>query len=523
MSLLRNFATVGGATLSSRVLGFIRDSFIAAAVGAGPVAEAYTVALRLANMFRRLFAEGAFASAFVPLFAGKLEAEGAESARAFARETLAAMGVLLLVVTIVVEIFMPQVTFLLAPGFASDPEKFALTVALSRIAFPYLALISLVTLYSGVLNGLDRFAAAAFAPSLLNAVLIGALVFVFFTHAEGTVTAGYWLTWANIIGGVLQLVVLVVASARADMHLSLMWPRLTAGVKRLCVLAGPSIIAGGVVQINVFVGTVIASTQEGAVAWLYYADRVYQLPLGVVGIAIGIVLLPDIARRVRAGDLETVNHSLNRSLEFAMVLTLPAAAALLAVPLPLTIGLFERGAFSAADSVATASALAAFGAGLPAFVLIKVFQPAFFARQDTRTPMWYSAINMVVNVVLSLALFPVFGHVGVAMATSAASWLNVVLLYSGLRRAGLFSFDRRLISSLWRIAAATVLMAAALVGLAYLLAPLTARGGWLRIEALAGLVIGGGVVYCLAAIAFGAIRRSEIARVLKGRRGRGKT
>lgn len=517
MSLLRNFATVGGATLSSRVLGFIRDSFIAAAIGAGPVAEAYTVAIKLANMFRRLFAEGAFASAFVPLFAGRLEAEGTDSARQFARETLAAMGWLLLALTIVAEIFMPQITFLLAPGFVSDPAKFDLTVALSRIAFPYLALISLVTLYSGVLNGLNRFVAAAFAPSLLNAVLIGALVWIYIQGEVGSDLAGYWLTWANVVGGVLQLIVLIVASARADMHLALIRPRLTAGVRRLMALAGPSIIAGGVVQINVFIGTTIASTQDGAVAWLYFADRLYQLPLGVVGIAVGVVLLPDIARRIRAGDVDTVNHSMNRSLEFSMALTLPAAAALVAVAHPLCVGLFQRGAFTAADSVATASALAAYGFGLPAFVLIKVFQPAFFARENTRTPMWFSAINVGVNIALSLALFPLMGHVGVAIATTLASWLNVALLYGGLARAGLYRLDRRLLSALWRMVLATAIMTAALVVIAHATEPLSAAGGMKRIAAVIILVTGGGIVYAVAAVLTGAVRKSEIRRVLSRR------
>lgn len=517
MSLLKNFATVGGATLSSRVLGFIRDSFIAAAVGTGYVADAYVVAFRLPNLFRRLFAEGAFASAFVPLFAGKLETDGVDAARAFARESLAALGLVLLLVTIAAEIFMPALMMVLAPGFASDPAKFALAVELSRIAFPYLALISLVSLYSGVLNGLDRFAAAAFAPSLLNTVLIAALIFVFWRGEEGTEDAGRWLSWAVTVGGVFQLIVLVVASARADMHLSLAWPRLTAGVKRLCALAGPSVIAGGVVQINVVVGTMIASTQPGAVSWLYYADRVYQLPLGVVGIAIGTVLLPDIARRVRAGDVETVNYSQNRSLEFAMALTLPAALALTVSALPLTIGLFQRGAFSAADSVATAAALAAYGVGLPAFVLIKVFQPAYFAREDTRTPMWFSAVNVAINVALSLALFPFIGYVGCAVATSVASWVNTGLLYVGLRKAGLFKADARLVKGLIRIALATALMSVALVVSAHELQPWFGAGGWSRIGALGALVGIGCVVYAVAAVLLGAVRRSEIKRVLKRR------
>jgi putative peptidoglycan lipid II flippase len=296
MSLFKNFVTVGSATASSRVLGFIRDMFIAAALGTGPVAEAFFVAQRLPNLFRRLFAEGAFASAFVPLFAKTHEAEGLAESRRFAEESLAALGLALLLVTIVAEIGMVWLTFALAPGFAVDSAKFDLAVLLSRIAFPYLFLISIVSLLSGALNGLGRFAAAAFSPSLLNVILIAALVFIFFTGEIGTVAAGIMLTSAISIGGVIQLAFLYYACHRAGLSLRLRRPRLTPGVKRLLSLGGPSVIAGGIVQINIVVGTIVASLEPGAVSWLYYADRLYQLPLGIVGIAIGVVLLPDLAR-----------------------------------------------------------------------------------------------------------------------------------------------------------------------------------------------------------------------------------
>lgn len=515
MSLVRNFATVGGATLSSRVLGFVRDSFLAAALGTGLVADAFVVAFRLPNLFRRLFAEGAFASAFVPLFAGRLEAEGEADARRFAEESLSALTFALLVLTVVAELAMPLLMLVLAPGFSEDPDKFALAVTLSRIAFPYLALVSLVSLYSGVLNGLDRFAAAAFSPALLNTALIGALAVVFLTSTEGTHTAGVLLSAAITVGGVLQLGLLLAALARARFRLAFRRPRLTAGVRRLLVLGGPAVLAGGVVQINIVVGTIIASLEPGAVSWLYFADRIYQLPLGIVGIAVGVVLLPDIAKRVRAGDLASVNNSQNRSLEFAMALTVPAAAALVVFALPLVVGMFQRGAFSAADSAATAAALSAFGVGLPAFVLTRVFQPAFFAREDTKTPMIYSAVTVVVNVALSLALFPFIGYVAVAIATSAASWVNVGLLYFGLRRHDLYSADRRLLRSLLGIALATAAMVAALFGAEILTAPLLAAGAWSRIGGLLAFVGIGGLVYAVAAVVFGAVRFADLKRALK--------
>lgn len=517
MSLLRDFATVGGATLSSRVLGFVRDSFLAAAIGTGFVADAYVVAFRLPNLFRRLFAEGAFQSAFVPLFARRLEGDGEEAAREFARDSLAALAFMLAVVTILAEIGMPVLMLGLAPGFSAEPDKLELAILLSRIAFPYLALVSLVSLYSGVLNGLGRFAAAAFSPALLNAALIAALAAVFLTRNEGTREAGIWLSAAVTVGGVAQLALLVAALARAGFRLPLARPRLTDNVRRLFALAGPAVIAGGVVQINSVVGTMIASLQPGAVSWLYFADRVYQLPLGIVGIAVGVVLLPDLAKRLRAGDVEAVMNSQNRSLEFAMALTLPAAAAIVFFALPITVGLFERGAFTAADSAATAAALAAFGAGLPAFVLTRVLQPAFFARENTRTPMVYSAITVAANTLLSIALFPLLGYVGVAVATSAASWLNVLLLARGLVADGLFRTDARLLRSLAGTAAATVAMTIALYGMEHLTAAWLAAGGLARIGGVLAFVAGGGVVYALAAVVFGAVDRRDLKRLLRRR------
>ncbi|MGH2342038.1 murein biosynthesis integral membrane protein MurJ [Segnochrobactraceae bacterium EtOH-i3] len=518
MSLLKNFATVGGATASSRILGFIRDTFIASALGTGAVADAYVVAFRLPNLFRRLFAEGAFSSAFVPMFARQLEGEGPEVARQFAAEAQAALGGFLFLLTIVALVFMPEVVAVLAPGFLEEPAKFELTVQLARIAFPYLWLISLQSLYAGVLNGLGRFAAAAFSPTLLNVALISALVAVFWLHWDGSATAGFALSWAITIGGVLQLAMLVGVAIYRGMALPLLWPRLTVGVKRLCLLAGPSVVAGGVIQINIIVGTMIASAQPGAVAWLYFADRVYQLPLGIVGIAIGTVLLPDIARRVRAGDMGAVLHNQNRSVEFALALTLPAAVALVVTALPVTVGLFQRGAFSHADAIETASALAAYGLGLPAFVLLKVFQPAFFARENTKTPMWYSAINVGVNVALSFALFPIYGHVGVALATTIASWLNVVMLFVALKRAGIFQGDARLRSVLVRIVLASAIFGGVLYGIGQWLAAWFIEGDPTAPLGLAILVGVGLVVYAVLVVALGIIRPADLKRLVRRRR-----
>jgi len=458
MSLLRNFATVGTGTAVSRVLGFIRDMFIAAALGAGPVAEAYFVAQRLPNLFRRIFAEGGFASAFVPLFAKTHESDGADEARRFAEESLAALAAALIAATVLAELVMVWLTFALAPGFIEDPAKFDLTVLLSRITFPYLALVSIVTLFSGALNGLGYFAAAAFSSAFLNLVLIAALIYIYLIGEIATVEAGIILSVATIVGGLVQLLVLYIACRRAGLKLKLRWPRLTPGVVRLAGLAGPSVIAGGIVQINVVVGTIIASLQPGAVSWLYYADRLYQLPLGIVGIAIAIVLLPDLARALRAGRDADASHAQNRSIEFAAALTLPATVALFVIPGPIITVLFERGAFTALDTAATAPALAAYALGLPAFVAIKVLQPGYFAREDTRAPMWYGGISMVVNVVAAFGLFFLFGHVGIAAATSIAAWVNTGLLFRTLWKRGHLTPDAMLTHRLPRLLLASLLM-----------------------------------------------------------------
>jgi len=496
MSLLKNFATVGAGTASSRLLGFVRDIFIAAALGTGAVADAYFVAQRLPNLFRRLFAEGAFASAFVPLFTKAHDGEGPEAGRRFAEESLAALTAALLIVTLVAEIGMVWLTIGLAPGFTADPEKLSLTVLLSRIAFPYLLLISITTLQAGALNGIGRFAAAAFSQTLLNAFLIVALVFIYLKGEVGTVRAGMLLTASVTAGGVIQLLFLYVACRRAGIHLRFAWPRWTENVRRLTVLALPSVIAGGVTQINIVVGTIVASLQPGAVSWLYYADRLYQLPLGIVGIAIAVVLLPDLSRALGAGRQDRVDHTQNRSMEFAAALTLPATVALFIIPHQIIAVLFQRGAFTAADTAATAPALAAYALGLPAFVAIKVLQPAFFAREDTATPMWSGFVSMIVNVVGAIGLFFLFGPVGIASATSIAAWVNTIYLAYVLHRRGHLNIDAALARRLPLLVAASLLMGVIVYFAAAAADPwLVDRHILVRALSLCGLVALGAAVF----------------------------
>ncbi len=515
MALARWAATVGGYTLGSRVLGFLRDILIASVLGAGPVADAFFVAFKLPNFLRRLFAEGAFNAAFVPLFAGTLERDGRAAAKSFAEDVLTVLLWTLLVLVIVAQIVMPWLMHALAPGFADEPGKLDLTVQLTRLTFPYILLISLVALLGGVLNSLYRFAAVAATPILLNLCLIGALLGL----ARWTETPGHALAVGVTVGGIVQFVWLIVAASRAGMSLRLRWPRLTPGVKRLLILAAPAALGAGVAQINLVVDIIIASLlPPGSVSFLYYADRVNQLPLGVVGVAVGTALLPLLSRQLRAGDTEDAANSLNRAIEMALLLAIPAAVALVVIASPVIAVLFERGAFGVAESDATAGALIAYAAGLPAFVLIKVLVPGYFARQDTRTPVRIAVLCLVVNVALNLALMGPLAHVGIALATTLAGWLNVGLLAAGLVRRGFLKPDRRLRRRLPRMIAASAGMAVVLWALALALEMALEMGG-MRIAALAALVAAGLVAYGALAIVSGVVSVGEMRALLARRQG----
>jgi len=517
MSLMRSAAVVGSMTIISRILGFIRDVLIAGVLGTGLVADAFFVAFRLPNLFRRLFAEGAFNAAFVPLFTKRLEGEGRAQARQFGNEVLSVLTFTLLGFTIAAEIFMPLLVHLLAPGFVDNPEKFDLTVVLTRIAFPYLLFMSLVAFLSGVLNSLGRFAAAAAAPILLNVVLIAVLVFAYFVNSGDQQYAGYLLVWGVAVAGCLQWLMLVIAARRAGMSFKVRRPKLTPAVRRLIVLGIPGVIAGGVTQINIVVGTIIASMQASAVSFLYYAERIYQLPLGVIGIAIGIVLLPEIVRKLRSGDAEAAGKSQNRALEFSMLLTLPAAVALVVIPQPILMVLFQRGAFGPEATMATAYALTAFAFGLPAFVLNKIFSPGFFAREDTKTPMHFAAVAVAINIAVSLALFPYFQHVGIAVATSFAGWINVALLWMTLVKRGHFKVDQRLKSRLITYVVCAACMGAALWLSAQYISPLIAGTAALteKILLLLVLIATGVVVFFGLCHITGAFKLSEFRARLK--------
>lgn len=498
----------------SRITGFARDILIAAIIGAGPVGDAFFVAFKLPNFFRRLFAEGAFNAAFVPLFSGALEREGRQSARLFAEDTAAVLLAVLFLFVAVLQMAMPVAMYALAPGFADDPPTFDLAVELTRITFPYLLFISMVSLFQGVLNSVDRFAAAAATPILLNLCLIAALLGL----VDRVPTAGHALAIGVFIAGAVQFLWLLWALQRAGMALRLPRPRLTPGVKRVVALMAPAALGAGVVQVNLVIDVILASTlPEGSISFLFYADRVSQLPIGVVGVAVGTALLPLLSRQAAAGEADAARASLNRAVELGLLLSVPAAAACLAIPDVLVGALFERGAFTASDTANTAWALTAYAAGLPAYVMVKVLGPAFFAREDTATPVKIAVAAVAVNVVLNLILMGPMLHAGLALATAVSSWLNTTLLAVLAWRRGWFRADRRLRLAVPKMLLASAVMAAGLLFGAIALHAHLPGGEFWRAFSLAVLVLGALAVYFGLAWAMRLARPSDLKTLARGR------
>jgi putative peptidoglycan lipid II flippase len=505
--LLKGIMTVGGWTMGSRVLGLVRDMLIARFLGAGTLSDAYFVANRLPNLFRRLFGEGAFNAAFVPVFSGLLVTEGETVAREFTEEAAAALAFWLLGITILGEIFMRPLLHLIAAGFADDPAKFELTVVLARLAFPYLLLICLAALLSGVLNAMDRFVAAAAAPMLYNAFAIASM----YALVPFLPTAGHALAIGVSLSGVAQLALLYWAVRRAGLKLHLPRPRMTPRMRLLLRRMAPGLVGAGITQLSLAVDTVIGTYLPAkSVSFMYYADRINQLPLGVLGIAVGTALLPTLSRQISAGANQQALASLNRAIEYAMLLTLPAAAALLIIPDPILQVLFVGGKFTHADASLSAQSLAAYALGLPAFVLIKVMGPGFFARGDMSTPVRVGMGILALNVALSLALMEPLKHVGPPLATSLAMSANVLILTIMLLRRGYLVPDTILWSRLARMGAAALVMAGVLWQARVFLVP--ESGHTVSIVTLCVLVSAGLLSYGATAFVLGLGALRKVAR-----------
>lgn len=493
--MIRRIFTVGGFTLLSRITGFARDVMLAAVLGAGPVADAFFVALRLPNHFRAIFAEGAFNAAFVPAYARIREQDGAEKARLFGDRIFTMLFAVQVVLLAIALIFMPQVVSLLAPGFNEDPTRYKLAVELTRITFPYLLLITLVTLYGGILNAIHRFAAAAAAPILLNLSIIMALALAAFFP-----TAGHAAAWGVLIAGVLEVMLLIGDAGRAKVLAWFRRPRLDDDIRKFFRALGPATVGSAGVQLALFADTVIASfLATGAVSALYYADRLNQLPIGVIGIAVGTVLLPDMARRIAAGDESGARNAQNRAIELTLLLSIPCLVAFLIVPDLIMRALFQRGAFTTTDAAAAASTLAAYALGLFPFVLIRSLTATFFARGNTATPVKASLTAAAVNIAFKIALMGSLAQVGLALATAIGAWVNLLLVMWLAARERLIGWDERLKRSLIRLALAGGALAGGLVLAAKPVAGMFATMPAFRDETtLAVLAIGSAALYAAA-------------------------
>ena len=489
--MIERIVTVGGFTLLSRMTGFIRDIILAAVLGAGPVADAFFVALRLPNHFRAIFAEGAFNAAFVPSYARIREQNGAQRAALFADRVFTLLLASQIVLLAVALVFTPAVLDVLAPGFRKDPGRFTLAVELTRITFPYLLLVTLVTLYGGILNALQRFAAAAAAPILLNLSLILALALAAFFPS-----AGHAAAWGVFAAGIFELLLVAGEAWRVGALAKFRWPEFDADVKQFFRALAPATVGSMGVQLAMFADTIIASfLPAGAISALYYADRLNQLPIGVIGIAAGTVILPEMSRRLAAGDAAGAARAQSRAIELTLLLSIPCLAAFLVIPELIMRALFMRGAFSAADAAAAGHTLAAYAIGLLPFVLIRSAVATFFARGDTATPVKAALIGVAVNIAFKIALMGPLAQVGLALATSIGAWINLGLIVYFAHRAGHMSIDARLRRSALKLIAAGVVLA---VVLALARTPLlrALEGIRLRdIAALAVLAALGGALY----------------------------
>jgi putative peptidoglycan lipid II flippase len=490
--MIKKILTVGGYTLLSRLTGFMRDIMLAAILGAGPTADAFFVAFRLPNHFRAIFAEGAFNAAFIPAYARIRTQEGEKAAAKFGDRIFTLLFASQVVLLALALIFTPQVIEVLAPGFSREPHQFALAVSLTRVTFPYLLLITLVTLWGGILNALHRFAAPAAAPILLNLTMMATLACAAFFPG-----AGYAAAWGVLISGVLQAALVGGDTFYAGVMTFFRSLRLDSDVRRFFTALIPATIGSAGTQLALFADTIIASfLSAGAISALYYADRIDQLPIGVIGIAVGTVLVPEMTHRLAAGDEAGARSAQNHAIEFALLLAIPCVVGFLVVPGLIMRALFMRGAFTAADAHAAAMTLMAYTIGLVPFVLIRSVVAPFYARGDTATPVKAALIGTAINIVFKIVLMVPLAQVGLALATSIGAWINFILVLIFAHRARVIATDAELNASLLKLAAAGAALALVLL----IADPLVTRllSSWSRFRnesELALLALIGGLVY----------------------------
>lgn len=510
MHLYRSVATVGGFTFLSRITGFIRDALIAGILGVSGLTDAFFVAFKLPNFFRRFFAEGAFNAAFVPLFSGILVSSGLAAARLYGEKIFALLLFGLTGFVLLFENFMPTVVFIFAPGFEATPERFDLAVTLSRITFPYILFISLGSLLSGILNSMGKFAAPAGTPIILNLTMIVALVMALLEW----IAPGKGLAWAVFFAGVLQLGWLWISCYFQGVIIKPSLPQLTPEAKTLLRIGIPGAISAGVIQVNLFMDMIFASwLPTGAVSYLFYADRLNQLPLGVIGIAISTALLPELSKHVKAGNHSDAHQTQNRALELALAITLPAAVGLIVLGGPLVALIFERGAFTALDAQATGYTLSAFAGGLPAYVLVKILSTQFFAHQDTKTPMKVAVVAVGLNFTLNCLLIGPLSYVGLALSTALSAWFNAFALGIFLVLKHWIVFDERIKGILPRLVASSLVMGVFCYSFQFFIPfPETL---FMRIGTVGLWIFGGMLAYIITARLVGAFYFKDFQNFLK--------
>jgi putative peptidoglycan lipid II flippase len=517
MSLARKYATVGTATLMSRLTGFVRDVMIAAVLGSSAVADAYIAAFLLPNLFRRVFSEGAFNAAFVPIYARRAAAEGPQSVRVFAESALSAVIAAVFAAVLAAEFAMPAIIAFLAPGFSAQPEKFADAILFGRIAFVFVGAAVIVALLSSVLNALGRFALVALAPLILNFMLIAVLAVLLWMGWRQSAPAGLALVVTVLAAGLAQLAIVAFGLVRAGSPLRLRRPVIDRDVRMLIARILPGLMLAGAGHFNMVVAAQLSSSLPSAVSWLYYADRLFQLPLGFVAAAIGVVLLPEVSRALSLDDTTAAQAATSRTMEFGLLLVLPAAAGLAILAEPIVDVIYRHGAFSTADSAATAEVLRALALALPSFVVVKSLLPAFLARESIRVPLFAALLGVAVNTAATVALIGRLGHVAAPLGVAASAFVNAVVLAVVLAASHGVPIDARGRRNLWRIVAAACGTALVAYGLSKAAEPWLAPEAGLatRTLALASVCFAGVAAHLFFVFCFGVFERAQWAAALR--------
>lgn len=503
-SLFKPTLLVAGLTSLSRIVGLIRDVLISNVLGVSYITDIFIVALRIPNIFRRITAEGAFSSAFIPMFSKKLTLNKI-SAIKFSEDILFASLVVMILITSLLQILMPFIIYFIAYGFIDDPVKFDLAINFSRITTPYILLVSLSSIGIGILNSLGRYFASSFVPIIFNAVLVSVLLL----PIDNITSVGYLMSFGVIISGIIQFILVFYFLYKSGYILNLKRPENLNLINKFSVVAKPQIITGLVMQANIVLSGIIASFAEGGISILYYAERLYQLPLALFGISIGTVLLPTLSSLDIRKDFDKINPVITNIIKFSLIMIIPSAVGLSIISVPLISVIYEHGMFSEINTVNVSKALIAFSLGLPAFVLIKIYLPIFYSIGDTKTPLFYSIISISINLILALLLFQPIGIVGIALSTSISSWLNLFLLMSGSKKYNINISLEKIYRDLFKIILSVIFMSLYIIIISRFLFHLP------LISQLVFLVISASIIYFLVLFVLGVFNKNDIISIIK--------